>query len=47
MHVTLAHPEGYGLMPEIGHIAWADWGAFETMIAAGERAARSFFGERG
>jgi NTE family protein len=33
--------------PYIGPVAWADWGAFETMIAAGESAARSFFGLEG
>ncbi|MCU0302453.1 MAG: patatin-like phospholipase family protein [Thermoanaerobaculales bacterium] len=29
--------------PDIGHVAWADWGAFEAMIAAGASAARAFF----
>jgi NTE family protein len=31
------------IRPEIGHVAWADWGAMEAMIDAGERAAREFF----
>jgi len=33
------------IRPEIGHVAWADWGAFEEMIVAGEQATRRFFGE--
>lgn len=32
------------IRPEIGSVAWADWGVFEEMVAAGERAARDFFG---
>jgi NTE family protein len=32
------------IRPEIGHVAWADWGAFDEMIAAGESASRRFFG---
>lgn len=31
------------IRPEIGHVAWADWGAMDEMIDAGERAARAFF----
>lgn len=33
------------IRPEIGHVAWAEWGAFEQMIKAGEEATRSFFGQ--
>ena len=33
------------IRPEIGHVAWADWGTFEQMIEAGEKATRGFFGE--
>ncbi len=32
------------IRPEIGHVAWADWGTMDEMIAAGETAAREFFG---
>jgi len=32
------------IRPKIGHVAWADWGAIDEMIAAGEEAAREFFG---
>jgi NTE family protein len=31
------------IRPEIGYVAWADWGAMDEMIDAGERAARAFF----
>ncbi len=31
------------IRPEIGHVAWADWGAMDEMIDVGERAARVFF----
>jgi NTE family protein len=33
------------IRPKIGHVAWSDWGAFDTMIEAGEAAAREFFDE--
>ncbi|HSL18863.1 MAG TPA: patatin-like phospholipase family protein [Methylomirabilota bacterium] len=32
------------LRPAIGHVAWADWGGFDALVAAGEIAAREFFG---
>jgi NTE family protein len=32
------------IRPAIGHVAWADWGAFDRMIEAGEAAARAFLG---
>lgn len=35
------------IRPKIGHVAWADWGTFDEMIAAGETAAREFFGAAG
>jgi NTE family protein len=31
------------IRPDIGQVAWADWGAIDDMINAGERAARAFF----
>jgi predicted acylesterase/phospholipase RssA len=31
------------IRPEIGHVAWAEWGTFDEMVLAGERAARLFF----
>jgi NTE family protein len=32
------------IRPKIGSVAWADWGAMDEMIEAGETAARKFFG---
>jgi len=32
------------IRPKIGHVAWADWGTFDELIAEGERAALEFFG---
>ena len=32
------------IRPKIGHVAWADWGTFDELIAEGEVAAREFFG---
>lgn len=32
------------IRPTIGPVAWADWGAFDEMIEAGESATREFFG---
>jgi len=32
------------IRPKIGHVAWADWESMDTMIEAGETAAREFFG---
>ena len=32
------------IRPKIGHVAWADWGTFDELIAEGERAALKFFG---
>jgi NTE family protein len=32
------------IRPKIGSVAWADWGTIDEMIAAGESAAREFFG---
>jgi len=34
------------IRPKIGHVAWADWGAIDEMIEAGETAARTFFGSQ-
>jgi NTE family protein len=32
------------IRPAVGHVAWAEWQVFETLIAAGEVAAQEFFG---
>jgi NTE family protein len=32
------------IRPKIGHVAWADWGTFDELIAEGERAALEYFG---
>ncbi len=35
------------IRPQIGHVAWADWGTIDEMIEAGETAAWEFFGTAG
>jgi predicted acylesterase/phospholipase RssA len=31
------------IRPAIGSVAWAEWGVFDTLVAAGETAAREFY----